>query len=112
MMIRGLRQRAATSRLAGETLYGLATNRRLEARNSDSKHRSVGFDNCAFAAQRRVLQHIPSESGRCSSPSCGRVAAYLGGAAEGSEVLPVSVDVVVAVNAVCYRDVDSRGAET
>jgi hypothetical protein len=28
------------------------------------KHRSVGFDNCAFAAQQRVLQHNPPESGR------------------------------------------------
>jgi hypothetical protein len=30
---------------------------RAKARNIDSKHRSVGFDNCSFAAQRRVLQH-------------------------------------------------------
>src|SRR5215472_9768159 len=30
-----------------------------KARNIDSKHRSVGFDNCSFATQRRVLQHNP-----------------------------------------------------
>jgi hypothetical protein len=30
----------------------------------DSKHRSVGFDNCSLAAQRRVLQHIPLISRR------------------------------------------------
>ena len=36
---------------------------RAQARNIDSKPRAVGFDNCALAAQRRVLQHNPSNSG-------------------------------------------------
>jgi hypothetical protein len=30
---------------------------------SVQKHRSVGFDNCAFAAQQGVLQHIPPDCG-------------------------------------------------
>jgi hypothetical protein len=30
---------------------------RAQARNVYPKTRSVGFDNCAFAAQQRVLQH-------------------------------------------------------
>jgi hypothetical protein len=30
----------------------------------DSKCCSVGFDNCALAAQRRVLQHIPGPTGK------------------------------------------------
>jgi hypothetical protein len=30
---------------------------RAQARNIDSKYRSLGFDNCSLAAQQRVLQH-------------------------------------------------------
>jgi hypothetical protein len=36
---------------------------RAQARNIDPKHRSVGFDNSFFAAQRRILQHIRGQSG-------------------------------------------------
>jgi hypothetical protein len=36
---------------------------RMQARNIDSKYRSVGFNYCAIALQQRVLQHIPPESG-------------------------------------------------
>ena len=35
-----------------------------QARNVDSKRRSVGFDNCAFGAQQRVLQHIRGRTGK------------------------------------------------
>jgi putative ABC transport system substrate-binding protein len=31
---------------------------RFAAAGARHQHRSVGFDNCAFAAQQRVLQHI------------------------------------------------------
>src|SRR5512143_3205137 len=44
---------------------------RTQTRNIDSKRRSVGFDCCALAMQRRLLQHNPPESGhvQCTS-SC------------------------------------------
>src|SRR5512139_3727350 len=35
---------------------------RTQTRNIDSKRRSVGFDCCALAMQRRLLQHNPPES--------------------------------------------------
>ena len=37
---------------------------RAQARNVDSKTRSVGFDNRAFGAQQRVLQHIRGRTGK------------------------------------------------
>src|SRR5512143_907379 len=36
---------------------------RTQTRNIDSKRRSVGFDCCALAMQRRLLQHNPPETG-------------------------------------------------
>ena len=37
---------------------------RMQTRNIDSKRRSGGFDCCALAMQRRVLQHIHSNNGQ------------------------------------------------
>jgi hypothetical protein len=42
---------------------------RIQARNIDSRQRSIGFDICAIAAQQRVLQHIPLESGHSEARS-------------------------------------------
>jgi hypothetical protein len=42
---------------------------RMQTRKIDSKCHLIGFDYCVIAAQQRVLQHIPSESGhrRCAN---------------------------------------------
>jgi hypothetical protein len=47
---------------------GLDSKKKL-ARDNDEEHgmsHRLGFDNCAFAAQRRVLQHIPLQDGHPS----------------------------------------------
>jgi hypothetical protein len=47
-----------------------------QARNIDSKQRSAGFDNCSFAAQRRVLQRNPPKADKYVDAEIARVSSF------------------------------------
>ena len=79
-------------------IVGFAPGGQAQARNIDSMCCSVGFDNCALAAQRRVLQHIPFCE-RTSEQTCRELGLVpkgeIRGPAKASVACPTSLLVLV-----------------
>jgi hypothetical protein len=65
---RGLRPLGVQTRSSSNFRYATALPPNVtQARRIDSIRHSIGFDNCSFAAQRRVLQHNLPGTDSCAA---------------------------------------------